>query len=132
MPNYKNARHGEDIHRELTAIFRSLKDPRIDPMLSIVRTELSRDGSSCKVYVSSLAGLEKAQESVKGLKSAAGYIRREIGSRLAMRHTPEFQFIADDSIEYGRSCRRTKRKGRPRNEGEPFRRPCRGAFDAAG
>ena len=101
MPNYKNARHGEDIHRELTAIFRSLKDPRIDPMLSIVRTELSRDGSSCKVYVSSLEGLQRAEESVKGLKSAAGFIRREVGLRLAMRHTPEFHFIADNSIEYG-------------------------------
>ena len=101
MPNFKNARHSEDIHRELTDILRSLKDPRIDPMLSVVRTELSRDGSSCKVYVSSLSGLETARESVKGLKSAAGYIRREIGSRLAMRHTPEFQFTADDSIEYG-------------------------------
>lgn len=101
MPNYKNARYGEDIHRELTAVFRSLKDPRIDPMLSIVRTELSRDGSVCKVYVSSLSGIGTARESVKGLKNAAGYIRREIGSRLAMRHTPEFQFIADDSIEYG-------------------------------
>ena len=101
MPNYKNARHGEDIHRELTAIFRSLKDPRIDPMLSIVRTELSRDGSSCKVYVSSLEGLQRAEESVKGLNSAAGFIRREVGLRLAMRHTPEFHFIADNSIEYG-------------------------------
>ena len=101
MPNYKNARHGEDIHRELTAIFRSLKDPRIDPMLSIVRTELSRDGSSCKVYVSSLEGLQRAEESVKGLRSAAGFIRREVGLRLAMRHTPEFHFIADNSIEYG-------------------------------
>lgn len=101
MPNYKNARHGEDIHRELTAVFRSLKDPRIDPMLSIVRTELSRDGSSCKVYVSSLEGLQRAEESVKGLKSAAGFIRREVGLRLAMRHTPEFHFIADNSIEYG-------------------------------
>ena len=101
MPNYKNARHDEDIHRELTAIFRSLKDPRIDPMLSIVRTELSRDGSSCKVYVSSLEGLQRAEESVKGLKSAAGFIRREVGLRLAMRHTPEFHFIADNSIEYG-------------------------------
>ena len=101
MPNYKNARHGEDIHRELTAIFRSLKDPRIDPMLSIVRTELSRDGSSCKVYVSSMEGPQRAEESVKGLKSAAGFIRREVGLRLAMRHTPEFHFIADNSIEYG-------------------------------
>ena len=101
MPNFKNARHSEDIHRELTDILRSLKDPRIDPMLSIVRTELSRDGSSCKVYVSSLEGLQRAEESVKGLKSAAGFIRREVGLRLAMRHTPEFHFIADNSIEYG-------------------------------
>ena len=72
MPNFKNARHSEDIHRELTDILRSLKDPRIDPMLSVVRTELSRDGSSCKVYVSSLSGLETARESVKGLKKRGG------------------------------------------------------------
>ena len=101
MPNFKNARHGEDIHRELTDIFRSLKDPRIDPMLFIVKVELSRDGGSCKVYVSSLYGMEKAEESVKGLKSAAGFIRREIGQRLSLRHTPEFHFVADDSIEHG-------------------------------
>ena len=101
MPNFKNARHSEDIHRELTDILRSLKDPRIDPMLSVVRTELSRDGSSCKVYVSSLSGLETARESVKGLKSAAGYIRREIGSRLQLRYTPELQFFMDDSIAHG-------------------------------
>ena len=113
MPNYKNARHGEDIHRELTAIFRSLKDPRIDPMLSIVRTELSRDGSSCKVYVSSLEGLQRAEESVKGLKSAAGFIRREVGLRLAMRHTPEFHFIADNSIEYGVHISRLLREIEP-------------------
>ena len=101
MPNFKNARHSEDIHRELTDVFRSLKDPRIDPMLSIVRVELSRDGSSCKVYVSSIEGIERAQESVKGLSSAAGFIRREIGMRLSMRYTPEFFFIADNSIEHG-------------------------------
>lgn len=117
MPNFKNARHSEDIHRELTDILRSLKDPRIDPLLSVVRTELSRDGSSCKVYVSSLSGLETARESVKGLKSAAGYIRREIGSRLAMRHTPEFQFIADDSIEYGVHISRLLREIAPEEDG---------------
>lgn len=101
MPNYKNARQSEDIHRELTDVLRSLKDPRIDPMLSIVKVDLARDGSSCKVYVSSIAGMERAAESVKGLKSAAGFVRREIGQRLSLRHTPEFFFIADDSIEHG-------------------------------
>ena len=100
MPNYKNARHGEDIHRELTAIFRSLKDPRIDPMLSIVRTELSRDGSSCKVYVSSLEGMEKAKEAAKGLNHANGFIKHEVNARIKMRRIPDFHFIADDSTEY--------------------------------
>lgn len=101
MPNYKNARHSEDIHRELTDILRGLKDPRIDPMLSIVRVELSRDGSDCKVFVSSLQGITRARESVKGLTSAAGFIRREVGQRLRLRYIPNFSFIADDSIEYG-------------------------------
>ncbi len=78
-----------------------LKDPRITGMISIVKVDLSGDQSYCKVYISSLDGLEAANRAVEGLKSAAGFIRREIGSRLAMRHTPEFQFIADDSIEYG-------------------------------
>ena len=123
MPNYKNARHGEDIHRELTAIFRSLEDPRIDPMLSIVRTELSRDGSSCKVYVSSLEGLQRAEESVKGLKSAAGFIRREVGLRLAMRHTPEFHFIADNSIEYGVHISRLLREIVPEDGETEEKRP---------
>ena len=101
MPNFKNSRMAEDIKRELTAILRELKDPRIDGMLSIVRTELSGDMSSCKVYVSSLEGMERTQESVKGLKSAAGFIRRELFHRLKMRKSPELSFIADSSIERG-------------------------------
>ena len=135
MPNFKNARHSEDIHRELTDILRSLKDPRIDPMLSVVRTELSRDGSSCKVYVSSLSGLETARESVKGLKSAAGYIRREIGSRLAMRHTPVIpsNTACISPVCCGRSPRRrTARKGRASNDPVPLCFPRGGASDAAG
>ena len=79
MASFKTARLGEDIHRELTAILRELKDPRIDPMLSIVKVDLSGDQSSCKVYDSSMEGMEKARESVKGLTSGAGYIRRELG-----------------------------------------------------
>ena len=101
MPSYKRQRLEEDLHRELTDIFRELKDPRIDPLLSIVRVELTNDQSLCKVYVSSVAGLETAKESVKGLTSGAGFIRRELGSRLAMRRSPELRFIADNSIEHG-------------------------------
>jgi len=99
MPNFKNNRMAEDIKREMTAILRELKDPRIDKMLTIVRTDLSGDMSSCKIYVSSFEGMERAKESVQGLKSASGYIRRELFHRLQMRKSPELSFIADNSIE---------------------------------
>lgn len=106
MANRKNSRMTEDIKREMTAILRDLKDPRIDPMLSVVRTELSGDMSYCKIYVSSLEGIERARESVKGLVSGSGYIKRELFRRLKMRKCPELRFIADDSIEYGAEINR--------------------------
>jgi ribosome-binding factor A len=106
MPSYKTARNAEDIKRELSDIFRGLKDPRITGMLSIVSLDLSRDGSWCKVYISSLGGIEASQNAVKGLASAAGFIRREIGLRLKMRHTPEFIFIADDGIAHSADINR--------------------------
>ncbi len=101
MANYKTSRMAEDIKRELTAILRELKDPRIDKMLTVVRADLSGDMSVCKVYVSSLGGMEKTNESVHGLKSASGFIRRELFHRLQMRKSPELTFIADNSIERG-------------------------------
>lgn len=101
MASFKIQRLNEDIGRELSIIMRSLKDPRITGMLSIVKTDLSGDMSFCKVYVSSLDGKEAAEEAVEGLKSAAGYIRREIASKIEMRRSPEFLFVADNSIEYG-------------------------------
>ncbi len=101
MANYKTNRMAEDIKRELTAILRDLKDPRIDKMLTVVRTDLSGDMSVCKVYVSSLGGMEKTNQSVQGLKSASGFIRRELFHRLQMRKSPELTFIADNSIERG-------------------------------
>ncbi|MBR3630655.1 MAG: 30S ribosome-binding factor RbfA [Oscillospiraceae bacterium] len=101
MPSFKNDRMAEDIHRELTDIFRMVKDPRVSSMLSIVRVELAGDGSHCKVFVSSLLGMDDAKESVKGLRSAAGFIRRELFARLKMRKSPELHFIADDSIARG-------------------------------
>lgn len=82
MASHRHDRLTEDIRRELTDIFRMLKDPRITGMISIVKVDLSGDQSYCKVYISSLDGLEAANRAVEGLKSAAGFIRREIGSRL--------------------------------------------------
>lgn len=100
MASHRHDRLAEDIRRELTDIFRSLKDPRINGMISIVKVDLSGDLSHCKVYVSSLDGMEAARNAVEGLTSAAGFIRREVNARLTMRRSPAFHFIADDSIEH--------------------------------
>jgi len=101
MPSYRMDRTSEDIRRELTAILRTVKDPRVSgSLLSIVRVDVSRDLSYATVYVSSMNGMDAAKEAVKGLKSAAGYMRRELGHALSLRYTPELRFVADDSIEY--------------------------------
>lgn len=101
MPSHRMERTTEDIRREITAILREVKDPRAQGLISVVRVEVTNDLSYCTVYVSAMEGLERAKEAVKGLKSAAGFIRRELGRRLSLRHTPEMLFRATDSIEYG-------------------------------
>lgn len=107
MSGHRIERTTEDIKRELTAIFRELKDPRVQNVfLSIVRVEVTNDLSYCTVQVSAIEGLEKAKEAVKGLKSAAGFIRRELGHRLKLRHVPELLFNATDSIEYSANISR--------------------------
>ena len=107
MASHKIERASEDIRRELTAIFRELKDSRVNQaFLSIVRVEVTNDLSYCTVYVSAMEGLDRAKESVKGLKSASGYIRRELGHRLKLRHVPELIFNATDSIEYSANISR--------------------------
>lgn len=101
MQSRKIDRITEDIKRELTSILREMKDPRVhNSIISIVRVDVSSDLSTCKAYISSVDGLDKAKEAVKGLKSAAGYIRREVGSRLPLRYVPVMNFCATDSIEY--------------------------------
>ena len=102
MAGYRIDRVSEDIKREIIAVIRELKDPRVmDKMLTVVRVEVSSDASYAKVYISAMEGLETAKEAVKGLKSATGYIRREVDKRLHLRKTPELNFVADDSIEHG-------------------------------
>ena len=101
MAGHRAARVAEDIRRELAAIFRELKDPRVKTgLLSIVKVDAAHDLSSCKVYVSSLEGIMVATTAAAGLKSAAGYIKKELGERLKLRHIPELAFVATDSIEY--------------------------------
>ena len=102
MPSYRVERTSEDVLRELNAIMRELKDPRVkEAMLTIVKIDLSRDLSSCKVYISSLKGMEVSTSIAKILnKSGVGFVRHELGQRLELRHTPEIKFIADGSLEH--------------------------------
>ena len=102
MAGYRIGRVSEDIKREIVAVIRELKDPRVrDKFLTVVRVDVSSDLSYAKVYVSSMSGIEDAKEAVKGLTSATGLIRREVGSKLHLRKTPELKFIADDSVQHG-------------------------------
>ena len=93
-------RINEDIQRELAALLRTVKDPRVQGLISIPRVDTTTDLRYCRVYVSALDQSD-IKEVVKGLKSAAGYLRRELGHALTLRYTPELQFLADDSIERG-------------------------------
>ncbi len=97
--SYRIDQAAEDIKYALVEIFRNIKDPRVSKLLSIVHLDLARDLSQVKVYVSSLEGSESTKKSVEGLKSAAGFVRRELASRLKLRATPEVIFIEDNSIE---------------------------------
>ena len=107
MPSHKLGRTTEDIRRELSALLRELKDPRTQNMLlSIVRVEVTNDLSYCTVYVSAMEGLDRAKTAVQGLKSASGFLRRELGRRLQLRHVPELIFMATDSIAYGANISR--------------------------
>lgn len=103
----KIARVTEDVRRELAAVLRDVKDPRVkDCLLSIVRVEVTNDLSYGTVYVSTMEGLDRTKDAVQGLKSAGGYMRRELGRRLKLRHVPQLIFKATDSIEYGASISR--------------------------
>ncbi len=97
----KNNRINGEVLRELTSIIRDeVKDPRIDPLLTVTRAEVTPDLQFCKCYVSSLGSDELLSESIEGLKSAGGFIRRELAHRVNLRKTPELQFVADRSMEY--------------------------------
>ena len=100
MPSFKIGRATADVQRELADLLREVKDPRVSKLLNIIKIDLSADLSYATVYVSAIEGYDKTVESVKGLKNAAGYLRRELGARLKLRKTPELRFIADNSIEH--------------------------------
>ena len=101
MASNRIGRINEEIQRELADLLRELKDPRVQKtMLSITRVETTPDLRYAKVYVS-LLDKEYTKETLAGLKSSAGYLRRELGRSLQLRYTPELQWVADDSITHG-------------------------------
>jgi len=100
MPSNRIGRINEEIQRELSELLRTLKDPRVQTMISITRVEATGDLRYAKVFVSVLEG-ERGRDVLKGLKSAGGYLRRELGARLQLRYTPELVFELDESIARG-------------------------------
>lgn len=119
----KNTRINMEVQRELSEIIRGgIKDPRIHPMTSVVSVEVTPDLKFCKAYISVLGDEEAGKSTIQGLKSAEGYVRRELARRVNLRNTPELKFILDQSIEYGVNMSRlidevTKRPSSGRNTG---------------
>lgn len=95
-------RISEEYKREISDIIRNdIKDPRIAEFTSVMSVEVTRDLRYAKVYISVLGDEKKREETLEGLKSAAGFVRREISKRVKLRYTPEIVFESDNSIEHG-------------------------------
>ena len=90
-----------EVMRELANIIRNLKDTRIPLMTSVVKVSVTNDLRYAKAYISVMGDDETKKKAMEGLKSASGFIRREIGKKIDLRYTPEFIFELDDSIEHG-------------------------------
>lgn len=98
----KNTRINGEVLRELSNIIRGeIKDPRINPMTSVVAVEVAPDLKSCKAYISVLGDEESQKDTLAGLRSAEGYIRSRLAKNINLRNTPEIRFVLDQSIEYG-------------------------------
>lgn len=98
----KNTRINGEVLKELSNIIRGeIKDPRINPMTSVVAVEVAPDLKSCKAYISVLGDEESQKNTIKGLRSAEGFIRTKLAKSINLRNTPEITFVLDQSIEYG-------------------------------
>ncbi len=111
MSNHKMQRINEEIKRELSAILREMKDPRLHKtIISVVNVETTKDLSYTKIFISSINGIDSSIEAKKALESASGFIRKELGLRLKLRKVPSLIFQATDSIEYGANISKTLRE----------------------
>ena len=98
----KNTRVNGEVQKVLAEIIRGeLKDPRINPMTTVMAVEVAPDLKSCKAFISVLGDVQSQQDTLKGLNSAMGYIRNQLARKINLRNTPEIRFIMDQSVEYG-------------------------------
>ncbi|MBP1585195.1 MAG: 30S ribosome-binding factor RbfA [Lachnospiraceae bacterium] len=97
----KNIRLNSEVQKELSSIIRDVKDPRVSPWASVLEVYVAPDLKTCKVWISVLGSEEDRDNTIRGLESAAGFIRHELAHRMNLRNTPELTFISDSSTEYG-------------------------------
>ena len=98
----KNTRINGEVQKELAEIIRGeIKDPRISPLTSVISVEVAPDLKTCKAWISVYGDDRVAEDTLAGLRSAEGYIRRELARKINLRNTPEIRFIVDQSIAYG-------------------------------
>jgi len=98
----KNVRVNNEVMHELSNIIRNeIKDPRISPLTSVVAVEVTPDLKYCKAYISVLGDEKAGKDTIEGLKSAEGFVRKKLASTVNLRNTPNISFILDQSIEYG-------------------------------
>ncbi len=125
MSMTRMGRINEELQRALSELIRTVKDPRVTGLISVTRVDTTNDLKYAKVYISVLDKSD-ADQVVKGLKSAAGYLRRELGHAVDLRATPELTFLRDDSIDHGAhilSILRDPKAVKPENPDNPYQEP---------
>ena len=125
MSATRMGRINEEIQRALSELIRTVKDPRVTGLISVTRVDTTNDLKYAKVYISVL-DKSNADQVIKGLKSAAGYLRHELGRAVDLRSTPELTFVRDDSIDHGAhilSILRDPKAVKPENPDNPYREP---------
>lgn len=101
MPKNRQGRINEEVRNALSEAIRSIKDPRVSGLVSILRCEVTSDMRYCKMYVSVLGSEDEQKNAIKGLKSAAGFLRHELAEKVSLRYTPQIIVVYDNSISYG-------------------------------
>jgi len=100
MPSRRNQRLNQDFKKELSLLIPTLKDPRIDSFLSVMRVDVTNDLSYAKVYIGSIEGYDKAKDACDVLKAASGFLKSCLAANMHIRKIPDLIFVADDSSEY--------------------------------